>query len=92
MPDCCSKISETTYLRECPGNNTPNLPHREALDAAEMHQYDTIGYFTEPCGFLYFYYVKSLSTRAWPDRLQGREKEIKARSFDCIFYQIHPKI
>ena len=42
MPACWSKISKTTFLREHPGSNTPNLPHREALDAAEMHRYDTI--------------------------------------------------
>lgn len=61
MPDCCSKILKTTfkilkitYLRECPGNNTPNLPHREALDAAEMHQYDTIRVLYRPMWFFVF--------------------------------------
>ena len=100
MPACWSKISKTTFLREYPGGNTPNLPHipypisRAPNPWLWMQQKCTdttqSGYLKDPRGFLYLCYVKSLSTYAWPDRTPGQRK-IKARSFGCIFYQIHTK-
>jgi len=48
-------------------------------------------YFKDPQGFPDLCYVKSLNNMCLARQDSRAEKETKARSFDCIFYQIHPK-
>lgn len=79
MPDCCSKISKTTHLRECPGNNTPNLPHREALDTAEMHQHNTIRVLYRPMWFAVFLLCEVIKYMCLARLTPGQRKGDKSK-------------
>lgn len=77
MPACWSKISKNTFLREHPGNNTPNLPPGRLRMQLKCTDRTQSSYFKGPWGSPHLYYVKSLSTCAWPDRTPGQRDKSK---------------